>query len=317
MKSRLLSRFVVITLIAIQVSSCFIYVEPRAKIEGRNGTIEEISDPASAATFGLKRLKTSSFRLRFKFATFAPADAVVQSRLHDWFTRPFYSSKVRVVSLVEETQVARNYERLLPSSNRVRVAFTDLTSDVVLHTVEHSDGDMVIIIGHVEDKDFVCERLHSFENVHIPIADLQAAAGRSKTTLVLVGCRTANSGASGFHVDLEAAEAVQRVAKAINSSTYGDFISEMGGSGDDFAISPELEKGAMRQYTVVSSRSEAFVPGAATLFLIVAEPKVADHGEPGGDALVAFAIVIVSGAAISTAGLVVRAQEKKGNARSI
>lgn len=116
-----------------------------------------------------------------------------------------------------------------------------LKDEAAIATLMHkASGQTLILIGHVEDSNYVIRNANNTELLNVPIATVRTLARKNKVLLIDIGCETTRSirgSALGFGVasKYNSVEAVNSVERALKSTTdLSSFLEKL--SSDDLRI---------------------------------------------------------------------------------
>ncbi len=199
---------------------------------------------------------------------------------------PFRRSTVSILNLVRNTSTIEALKSDPNLSSRIagpEVTKIAQTADVIKQ-IQASAGRQLIILGHVEGEQFVIRRPDGTVQASIDVSLLVKEADVVGTTLMLVGCRTAeqiNSARSGFGVvesfnSLKAISALSRATQ--KSQNQLEFLEALSGDGFNLVIDQKFLDSHKRLLSAsIHSKWRGIMRRVADIILIF--PNNVDDGE--------------------------------------
>jgi hypothetical protein len=137
--------------------------------------------------------------------------------------RPFKSKEIKFASIISDSAV----EDAIKSSDAAKVwKKLDITSpDGVRSFFQANKGRVVVLLGHVEENDFVATDATGRVVFRMLLAGAERLAEEAGCDAILLGCSSAAAGTPiGVDKPFNPAEAVQRLSKALGATNYLDFV---------------------------------------------------------------------------------------------
>jgi hypothetical protein len=137
----------------------------------------------------------------------------------------FSNSKMKIVSLVVDTETEEALKRPVLSSRVLRADPLSLTDEQLTGMVRSSQGQTLVLLGHVEGDSYVV-RSADQKTIHysVKISRLQSIAEQNNVQLIHLGCRSATAMKNefvplGVAEEFRPTEALQRLGKATETAT--------------------------------------------------------------------------------------------------
>ena len=147
------------------------------------------------------------------------------------------------------------------------------TAEDALSFVRAKRGQIVALVGHVEDQHFVVQGLTS-EKFRVSISSLMDAAERRGVSLLILGCDTAEIQAgAGLAGRVNSVALASQLHDALHVTTYSDFLSALGSTANPLVASRDV-LGQARVIVATRLRREARGDRAGVVS-VHASPKLA------------------------------------------
>ena len=208
---------------------------------------------------------------------FFPIDEGNAGHLAGLLERPFDRAKTQVVSLFDDTDA--DVLRALDDATGELHQPAGLASEQRLRTLLGAGRQRTLmVVGHIEGDSFVVRNAAGVVRNRFRIADLEAAAAQSESTLLLLGCGAGAVGRSaGFVGAVNALDVAKSLRAALDSTSLGGALSALARGSGDFVLRPGLEDALRAQWQferIASHRGNGAVNPTAIL-----APSVARQAE--------------------------------------
>jgi len=179
---------------------------------------------------------------------FFPIDNAAAQKLASLLERPLDKTKTRVISLFDDTD-ADVLRALDDATGELHDAAGLVPAQKLRELLAAGRQRTLMVVGHIEGGSFVVRDAAGLVRNRIAIADLEAAAVQSESTLLLLGCGAGAIGRSaGFVGTVNALHVVKSLRAALDSTSLGDALSALARGSGDFVLHPGLEDALRAQW---------------------------------------------------------------------
>jgi hypothetical protein len=184
----------------------------------------------------------------------------------------FAPKDMRVASLFDEAADGESVAALRTAAESTKFKNIETAEDA-LAFVGEKRGQIVTLIGHVEDDHFVVQGLTE-EKFRVPLASLIETAERKDVSLLLLGCDTATVAAAGAGIAgrVNSIALASQLRTALSATTYGDFLAALGTPANPLVLSTNVLGHAR---VIVGTRLRVEARGQrAGVVTVVTSPKL-------------------------------------------
>lgn len=183
----------------------------------------------------------NSFVAEIKPSLFIDIDDTFLKEVMSLFDLALDTDEIRVISLFDEGSDFSTIDAI-KDATKTSVSYDNIIdkSDL-LSIIRSKKGQVIAIIGHVEDKEFVIRNALGKEVTRFNIEELQKIALEKQSSLLLLGCETAKiPDIAGMPNKINSFDVASQLKTALQSKNYGDFFASLGSEKDPFIITKEV-----------------------------------------------------------------------------
>jgi hypothetical protein len=141
-------------------------------------------------------------------------------------------SDLKLISLIDKSQFNKeimSIEEIAKKNSLSYYSFNEVKSHNIKAIFSESQNKNVIIVGHVESKEFIVEGFGDKILGRYKIEELENLAKETNVGLILLGCGTSNvSKVTGLKSTLYLETLSKKLVEALNKNSYQDFLSTIG-----------------------------------------------------------------------------------------
>lgn len=141
-------------------------------------------------------------------------------------------SDLKLISLIDKSNFNKelmNIDEVAKKSSLSYYSFDDVKRQNIKVIFSELKNKNVIIVGHVEGKEFLVEGIEDNSLVRYKIEELENLAKENDIGLILLGCGTSDvSTVTGVKSTIYLGETAQNLIEALKKNNYYDFLSELG-----------------------------------------------------------------------------------------
>lgn len=153
----------------------------------------------------------------------------------------FDGRDLRVVSLFDAQADMESIARLRTAASQSHTYQNVESAQAALDAVGTKRGQIVTLVGHVEEKSFVVLNARGAETFRIGISELNEIAKKKNVSLILLGCETGRiPGMTGLITQVNSIEVAEQLHRALSSHCYGDFLSALGTAEAPLVVSTNV-----------------------------------------------------------------------------
>jgi len=192
------------------------------------------------------------------------ADAI--ARLH---RVAFSVGNVRVLNLVEDTSTKVRGGALFGDRFRSIASRAEFFG-----ALPHRRGNLVFILGHLEDGALVTRGTNAAEILRIGLGEVEGFVVDEGVDVIVLGCQAGSTaGISGTTVPINTLRALEQLHASMGSTSVGEMLETFAANGHDLALNRSLIDSLTGESVAVLSGTTKLSEGGTVTMTVVARPR--------------------------------------------